>query len=123
MSSIAIVNPDRPLSKPLQAIYCSSFWSRFIGLMFRKNLGENEAILLAESKDSRINTAIHMLFMNFDITAVWINSQNTVVDVKLARKWRLYYGPAAPARYVLEAHPGRLADFHPGDTVAFVDLP
>ncbi len=123
MSSIEILNANRPLSNPLEATYCRSFWSRLRGLMFRKHLGEHELILLDEGSESRINTAIHMLFMKFDITAVWINNNNRVVDVKLARKWRLYYGPTAPARYVLEAHPGRLADFLPGDTVAFVDRP
>ncbi len=122
MRNIEIINTTRPLSNPLHATYCGSFWSRFKGLMFRKHLGDCESILLDESSESRINTAIHMLFMNFDISAVWINQQNTIVDVKLARKWRLYYAPAAPARYILEAHPGRLADFQPGDSISFVDV-
>ncbi len=121
MRIVDIINTTQPIPTPLQATYCSSFWSRLKGLMFRKHLGEQEGILLDEGSESRINTAIHMLFMNFDITAVWINQQNTIVDVQLARKWRLYYGPAAPARYVLETHPGRMADFHPGDSVSFVD--
>ncbi len=122
MRNVKIVNVTHPIPHAIQAAYCSSFWSRLKGLMFRRYLGADEGILLDEGSESRINTAIHMLFMNFDITAVWINQQNMIVDVKLARKWRLMYAPAAPARYVLEAHPGRLADFQPGDTVTFADL-
>lgn len=96
--------------------------SRLRGLMFATTIRPHEGILLAESVESKINTSIHMFFMNFDIAAIWINSQNTVVDIKLARRWRPYYAPVAPAQYVLETHPDRLIDFHTGDTLEFIDV-
>lgn len=122
MRSVEILNNTRPLDNSIRAAYCSDFWSRLKGLMFRQHLEENQGILLDEGSESRINTAIHMLFMRFDIAAVWINKQNQIVDVKLAKKWRLYYAPAAPARYVLEIHPDRLEDFQTGDALTFVDV-
>ena len=56
-----------------------------------------------------------MLFMNFDICAVWINQQNRVVDVKLAKKWHLAYFPRAAASQVLELHAVRMNDFSVND--------
>jgi uncharacterized membrane protein (UPF0127 family) len=53
--------------------------------------------------------------MNFDICAVWINQKNSVVDVKLAKKWRLAYLPIKPAQYVLELNASRISDFVIGD--------
>lgn len=77
-------------------------------------------ILMAESKDSRVDTAIHMLFMRFDIAVIWINSNQEVVDTRLARKWQLMLVPAAPARYVLETHPDHLGWFRNGDRLELI---
>lgn len=87
--------------------------------MFRKSLHSHEGILLVEGSDSRINAAIHMFFMNFDIAVVWINSSMTVVDKVLARKWRPYYAPREPARYILEAHQDQIDTYAIGDQVSF----
>lgn len=73
---------------------------------------------MVQPTSSRMDAAIHMLFMNFDICVVWIDDDRTVVDVQLARRWRLAYVPAKAARYVLETHPSRLDDFHVGDRLA-----
>ena len=90
--------------------------------MFEKDLPENGGILLDEHSESKVNTSIHMLFMNFDITAVWIDSKQRVVDVKLAKKWGLAYFPKSPARYVLEISSQHLNDFHEGDQLEFVHV-
>lgn len=117
MHIVRIHNLTQPLSDPITAEYCVSFWARFRGLMLRQSLKEDEGILLVEKTDSRWDTAIHMFFMNFDIAAVWIDSSNSIVDVKLARKWRPYYIPAKPARFVLETHVRQLDHFRIGDQV------
>lgn len=90
--------------------------------MFEPSLATDQGVLLDEKSDSRINTSIHMLFMNFDITAIWINSQNQVVDVRLAKRWALAYLPSKPARYVLEASALRINDFLVGDQVNFTNV-
>ncbi|MCE1255774.1 MAG: DUF192 domain-containing protein, partial [Anaerolineae bacterium] len=63
------------------------------------------------------NSSIHMFFMFFDITAVWINAKNQIVDVKLAKKWRPFYASNQPAQYVLECHPSLVTNFKIGDQV------
>ncbi len=119
MRLVHIENLTHPYPAPIQAAYCDSFWGRFRGLMFRKALNPKEGLLLVESSDSRLNAAIHMLFMNFDIAAVWIDSQMRVVDAKQARRWRPSYMPAGPARFILETRPEYLSCFQIGDQVAF----
>lgn len=117
MHIIQIQNLTTPLSTAITANYCDSFLPRFAGLMGRPYLDENEGLVLADSKDSRADSAIHMMFMKFDIATIWINSKNIVVDVKLARKWYPIYIPQAPARFVLETHPIHMPHFKIGDLV------
>ena len=121
MKTIRIENKDRPLPVPLQAIHCSSFLCRLRGLMFRSGLDRNEGLLLVENKDGRIETSIHMLFVNMDLAVIWINSRHIVVDTILARAWRPVYIPSQPARYTLEIHPSRMNEFKIGDTIEFID--
>lgn len=84
--------------------------------MFRPSLPEGEGLLLMQKKDSRLDAAIHMIGMAFDIGVVWINSTGHVVDLRLAKRWRLYL-PRQSACWTLEIHPNRLTDFHIGDKV------
>jgi uncharacterized membrane protein (UPF0127 family) len=122
MDRVTILNLDRPLNPPIFAVFCSSFWLRLRGLMFRNSLGENEAVILADTKEARLDAAIHMFFMNFDIAAVWLNSGRRVTDVKLARRWHPIYMPNTPSQYVLEIHASRVNDFRVGDRVKFADV-
>ena len=119
MQIIQLQNLSHPLSQPISATYCDTFWLRFRGLMFQSKLEPTQALILVNNKDNRLDSAIHMLFMNFDITAVWINSQKMVVDVKLARKGQLMLIPRQPACYVLEAHPSQFSNFQIGDSIHF----
>ena len=113
---ISNVNGEFP---PLKAAVCDSFFSKFLGLMFRKSLRLDEGILLVENSESRVNSAIHMFFMKFDIGVIWINNDKIVVDKVLAQKWRPFYAPSQPARYTIEARTEALESFQIGDQVAF----
>jgi uncharacterized membrane protein (UPF0127 family) len=121
MRRVEIQNETHPLFISLRVVYCDSFLDRFKGLMFRKQLSQYEGIVLAESSESRINSSIHMFFMKFDIATIWVNTKGIVVDVKLARRWRPYYSPAAPARFTIETRPEYLSLFKIGDQLAFHD--
>jgi uncharacterized membrane protein (UPF0127 family) len=83
--------------------------------MFTQSLGEHEGLFMVQAHADRIDSSIHMLFMAYDLTVVWIDNDYRVVDVKLCRKWRPAYFPAVPARYVLETHIARFNDFKIGD--------
>jgi uncharacterized membrane protein (UPF0127 family) len=87
--------------------------------MFRRSLPAGEGVLLVQSRDTRMDSAIHMLFMWIDLAVVWITDAGEVVDVKLARRWRPAYVPKRPARYVLEVPTAHLNDFQIGDKIKF----
>ena len=119
MVQVKINNLSHPLNRTLHADYCSTFWSRLKGLMFRQQLNIEEGLLLVESRDSRLDSAIHMLFMNFDLAIVWVNDAGYVVDTCFAKRWKPAYIPSQPARYILEFHPERLSEFRIGDQIEF----
>ena len=121
MKTIHIENLTKSLPSQLETFYCDSFLCRLRGLMFRSSLVPGKGLLLVEPRDTRIETAIHMLFVFMDLAVVWINSEMIVVDVILARAWHLAYAPHRPARYTLEIHPDRLNEFKIGDRVEFLN--
>ena len=89
--------------------------------MFRRRLDHEEGILLVQEKESRIDSAIHMLAVFTDLAVFWIDSDGVVVDKVIARAWQLMYIPRVDSRYVLEIHPDRLKDFEIGEKVEFVE--
>jgi uncharacterized membrane protein (UPF0127 family) len=119
MKTIQLENKTQPLPSSLNVGYCDSYLCRLRGLMFRSSLAADKGLLLVESHDSRLNTAIHMLFVFMDLAVIWINSERVVVDSVLARAWRPAYAPRQPARYIMEIHPSRLNEFKIGDVVEF----
>ncbi len=118
---IHVQNLNKQIEAPARVGYCDSFLCRLRGLMFRPHLPHDEGLLLVEKRDARLDTSIHMFFVPFDLTVVWINSQMTVVDKILAKSWKPAYFPKSDAKYTLEIHPDRWADYEIGDQVTFVD--
>lgn len=102
-----------------RAKWCDSFTSKLRGFTFRRHLAPADGLVLVEKGESRLSTAIHMLFVNFDLGVIWVNSQCQVVDKTVARPWRLSYAPKVPAQYVIEGHPDILAMVKIGMTVQF----
>jgi uncharacterized membrane protein (UPF0127 family) len=100
---------------------CRGIGSKFLGLMFRRRLSEDEGALLVYSRPSKIQTSIHMFFVPFPLGVFWLDSQGTVVDRVTARPWRPYYASAAPACYVLELHPRALETLRVGERVEFYE--
>ncbi len=96
-----------------------TFLRRLRGLTFRRSLGPDEGLLLVGKRLSRIDAAIHMFFVFFPIAAVWLDAQGRVVDTALARPFRPFYAPCAPARDVLEGPPELLARVARGDRLRF----
>jgi len=119
---IIIQNISRKIDSPANIKYCDTFLSQLRGFTFRSRLLPTEGLLLVGMRDSRLDSAIHMLFVSFDLSVIWINSKMQVVDKVLAKSWRLAYFSKEPARYVLEIHPGRWGEFEIGDTVEFQDV-
>lgn len=119
--SILVQNTARRLQPPLRARWCASFACRLRGLMFRRRLAPEEGLLLVERRESRVDAAIHMLFVCTDLAVFWLDADRVVVDKVLARAWRPAYVPRRPARYILETRPERIDDFQIGEQLEFMD--
>jgi uncharacterized membrane protein (UPF0127 family) len=119
---ILLHNQSLPGSQPVKARYCSSFFCRLRGFTFRSSIRPDEALLLVQARDNRLDASIHMLGVWTDLAVVWINSPGDVVDLCLARRWRPAYLPRQAARYILEMAPARLGEFHIGDKVTFEEV-
>ena len=119
--TITIKNKNKAVEGALLIKYCDTFFTQLRGLTFRARLGRDEGLLLVGGRDSRLDSSIHMLFVPFDLSVIWINSNMRVVDKVLAKSWRPAYFSKQPARYVLEIHPERWGDFEIGDQVEFKD--
>ncbi len=114
----------RKTSKPhsiLNVKYCDTFLSKLAGLMFSKEMKPDHGLMIVEQIESRMNTSIHMLFMNYDITVLWLDKEMVVVDKTLAKKWFPVYIPKKPAKCVLELHSSRYSEFQIGDKLELVD--
>jgi uncharacterized membrane protein (UPF0127 family) len=74
MITIHLENKDQPLLSPLNVLYCDSFLCRLRGLMFRSSLAPDKGLLLVEARESRLETAIHMLFVFMDLAVIWRKS-------------------------------------------------
>jgi uncharacterized membrane protein (UPF0127 family) len=115
----AVWNETKGEQLPFRSRRCDSFLCRLRGLTFRRRLGDDEALLLVGGRESRVETAIHMLFVFFSIGAVWLDGEGRVVDKCLARPFRLAYVPRGPARDVLEGPPELLRYVERGDVLHF----
>ncbi len=116
-----IINQSKSEMGPTQVVLCAGFFEKFLGLMFKKDLAPDSGILIDQGVDSTIGSAIHMLFMNFPIAAIWVNSDLIVVDARIAKPWKPAYFPRHPARYIIELSVNQLSDFDIGDQLHFYD--
>ena len=117
--TITIENKNRRIEGALRVKYCDTFLTQLRGFTFRSTLARDEGLILVGKRDSRLDSSIHMFFVPFDLSVIWINSDLQVVDKTLAKSWRPAYFSKQPARYVLEVHPERWEDFQIGDAVEF----
>lgn len=102
-----------------KALWCNTFATKLRGFTFRRTWKAGDGLVLVENSDNRVSTAIHMLFVFFDLGVLWVNTAGEIVDKTVARPWRLSYVPQAPARYVIEAHPDIVEQVTIGDTITF----
>jgi uncharacterized membrane protein (UPF0127 family) len=97
-----------------------SFFTRLRGLTFRRQLEADEGLWLIWERESRVEAAIHMFFVFFPIGVLWLDGESRVVDKVLARPFRPFYAPRAPAGSVLECQPEVLQRVEVGDKIRFI---
>jgi len=88
--------------------------------MFSRKLKLDHGVILVDKNETRINTSIHMMFMNYDITVLWLDKQMVIIDKVLARKWVPIYIPKKPAQYVIELHHSKFSEYSIGDKLILI---
>lgn len=118
MKDILIINLTKE-TKIGKVEVADSFFSRFMGLMFRKNVDNGMLLKLPQSR-SRHGSAIHMFFMRFPLDIVFADSDRKIVDMVTIGPWKTYT-PIAPANYVIELKTGSIKkfDLEIGDNLDF----
>lgn len=116
---VLVLNRSHANASPPRVLYCDTFLTQLRGLTFRPRLAPDGGLILAGTRDSRLDSSIHMLFVRFDLAVVWIDSAMKVVDKVLAKPWRPAYFSKKPAMYVLEIHPERWDEFNIDNLVEF----
>jgi uncharacterized membrane protein (UPF0127 family) len=115
MQSFIVENKTNTKASPLHLGICDTFLTRLKGLMFTRSIPEYGGLLFINSAEDRVNSAIHMYFMDIDLTIIWLDSSYTVVDKVLARRWVTLAAPAKNAKYIIETHVDRFGDYNCGD--------
>jgi uncharacterized membrane protein (UPF0127 family) len=118
--NLAAINDTRNTTLVKHVQRADTFFSRLRGLMFRRHLGADEGLFLVGRNESRAEATIHMFFVFFSIGVVWLDRENRVVDLVVARPFRPYYAPSGPAIGILECHPDCLGQVAVGDKLRFV---
>ena len=78
-----VINKSRDVVLATNCEIADSFFARFCGLMLRKSLCKDNALLLKPCN------SIHMLFMRFPIDVIFLNSESEVIGICHSIKpWR-----------------------------------
>ena len=104
-----------------RARFGAGFFSRLIGMQFKRELTPAEGVLYSCPRPGRLSAAIHTMGMRFSIGVIWLDENLTVVDTKLAKPWKLAHVPRSRAMYYLEAHPSVLEHVRIGDSLQVVE--
>ncbi len=86
------------------ASVANTFFSRFMGLMFRNGLAEEEGLLIEYSQ--RLGSkSVHGFFMRFTLDLIFLDREKRVVDIARLKPWRIY-NPKVDCVWVLELNSG-----------------
>jgi uncharacterized membrane protein (UPF0127 family) len=89
-----------------------SLFRKVTGVMFRRHLPPDFAMIFDMDREMRADIAIHMVFVFVSIDVIYLDGARRIVDIK--RRLRPWIGlaiPKRPARYAIEV-PGGAAEAH-----------
>ncbi len=116
LKGFLIVNKTRQM-KVGYADMADSFISRFMGLMFKKNVDQGLILKIPKGR-SRRGSGIHMFFMRMPLDILFLDEGKVVVDKVHLKPWQMY-NPREPARFVVELEKGASSGTEIGDKLDF----
>ncbi|MEI8364524.1 MAG: DUF192 domain-containing protein [archaeon] len=73
-----------------------------LGLMFSRRSKFNYCLIFSRPTSSIIGSSIHMMFVFYPITVIFLDENKKVVDIKKKVIPFWFYAPKKPAKYILE---------------------
>ncbi|MDD4251033.1 MAG: DUF192 domain-containing protein [Candidatus ainarchaeum sp.] len=101
----------------LQVRFANDPWQRLKGLMFEDEKNFNYALLFENPSESKINSAVHMIFVFFPIDIIFLNKTKKVVDKITLLPFTPNYTPKKPAQYFIEMPKGKASKIKIGDKI------
>jgi len=109
-----ITNKTRKRVLAKKVDVAKSFWKKTIGLMFRKEIGDNGCLLMEFTREGF--HSIWMLGMRFPIDIIFLDEKKKVVGLFEGVKplgmhpatWNVY-GPSKPAKWIVELNRGKIS--------------
>lgn len=118
---VKIVNRTQGTVIAERAELAQSLWSRFMGLMGKRDLPPGGGLVLTDQTGG-----VHMFFMRFPLDVVFIAKDRSVVKVVSNLKpWRISDPIVAGSRHAIEVPVGAIARSRTqiGDTIEWVETP
>lgn len=79
-------------------VFCDTFLSKFIGLMFSKKRN----LVFVLKKESLVNAIIHMFFVFYSIDVYWLDKDKNIIDFRKNVKPFTIAIPRKKAKYIIE---------------------
>ncbi|WP_406670836.1 DUF192 domain-containing protein [Methanolobus sp. ZRKC4] len=83
---------------------CSTF-KQALGLMFRKDIPENYALVFVMKKCRKVS--LHMLFVNYPIDAIFLDEQKRVIQTSSLQAWIGICSCKEKVKYIIETSHGK----------------
>jgi len=99
--------------------FAKSHFQKARGLMFEKKANFDYALVFLFGHETRMGASIHMLFVFFPITVIYLNSDKKVVDVAVVNSFALNYTPKKPAAFLVELPVAKAKGVNLGDKLEF----
>ncbi|HEC68897.1 MAG TPA: DUF192 domain-containing protein [Candidatus Omnitrophica bacterium] len=107
-----IINKTKDSVLASQAKIADNFFKRFLGLMFRKSLSKEEALIFFRAP------SIHTFFMRFALDILFLDKEGKVL--RIARKikpWRMVFCRNSSVTVEFSSENNNLAKTSPGDFI------
>lgn len=87
---------------------CKTITSQLSGLMFRKYIPPDYAMIFFMKKPSSVG--IHMFFMRFHIDVIFLNEERIIVGLAHLKPW-MGHKSMKNVKYIIETNPGAIEKF------------
>lgn len=99
--------------------FAQSFLSQTLGLMFRKNIQNDYALVFEMRKPKRVS--LHMLFVRFPIDVLFLDESKTITKTAQLSPWIGRVSSGEKVKYIIEMSKGTISnnDLAVGEQLSF----